>query len=106
MVKTTFEQTPAMSTYLVAFVVSDFNSVANNNSKTPMRVFTHDDFIYQTKFALFEGVRLLQTLSQYVKVPYVLEKMDHVAIPDFFSEGLNELIKYDVFLLEEKKLLL
>lgn len=92
LVTTTFRRTPKMSTYLVAFIVSDFESTNNNSTALPMRVFTHKSYLKQTTYALSEGEKLLKAIADYVKVPYALSKMDQAAIPDFRAGGSNESI--------------
>lgn len=78
-----------MSTYLVAFIISDFTSVASNNTGIPMKVFTHAEYLSQASYALSEGEKLLKAIADYVNVTYALKKMDQAAIPDFRSGGLE-----------------
>lgn len=79
-----------MSSYLVAFIVSDFGNVTNtDNPKLIQRVFTAKKNLDQTAYALDEGVKILDAIAKYLDVPYSLTKMDQAAIPNFRAGGLN-----------------
>ncbi|CAK9796737.1 Aminopeptidase N [Anthophora quadrimaculata] len=80
-----FEQSIPMSTYLVAFVISDFKSVKIDNFK----VWTRPNAIDQAKYALTIGNQTLDSLSKRFKQDYQISKMDMVAVPDF-SAGAME----------------
>lgn len=89
---TNFETTPVMSTYLIAFIVSNFkyNEIPAGIAENPtiQRVYTSVNKLNQTTYALNEGVSLLNSISSYLDVPFSLKKMDQVAIPnDYFSAG-------------------
>lgn len=91
-IKTTFDTTPVMSTYLVAFVVSDYGNYTKNASKenpTQQSIFTSHDTLKQAQYGLDEGVAILNELEKYLKVPYGLPKIDQAAIPNFRA-GMNE----------------
>lgn len=89
--KTTFDTTPRMSTYLLAFVVGDLQK-ATAMSKTGVEV-----NIWATKaqpatslaFALGVATQAIDFFSDYFGTPYPLPKADHVALPDF-SAGAME----------------
>lgn len=92
MVKTSFLPTPPVSTYLIAFIVSDFvykESVVSNTNPVRQRVYTNAQQINQTDYALSEGVKILNAIADYLDVKFSLSKMDQVAIPDFKAGGLN-----------------
>lgn len=83
--KTVFETTPKMSTYLLAFV---FGELQSKETKTKEGV---DVRIWSTKahrlealdFAVDVAVRGIEFFAGYYGVPYPLTKCDHVALPDF-----------------------
>lgn len=76
---TRFETTPVMSTYLIAFAVTDFRYRANDaNSTLPMRVFATPSNYAKTEFPLVEGEKAIKALENYLQVPYVLAKMDQI----------------------------
>lgn len=91
MVKTTFDRTPVMSTYLVAFIISDYkNSTVNASATNPTQqsIFAPAEMLYQAQYGLTEGVALLNALEKYLRVPYGLTKIDQAAIPNFRA-GMN-----------------
>lgn len=89
---TDFDETPLMSTYLVAFIVSDFQSteyIATNGSSTVQRVITRN--LNQTSYALTESIAILNAIEKYVQVPFPLLKLDQAAIPGSRVGGLISL---------------
>ncbi|CAO1438342.1 unnamed protein product [Diamesa serratosioi] len=82
---TSFKETPRMSTYLLAFVISDFESNRNGN----FSVYAPKKDIDDTKYALDVGQRSLEELKKYMNLPYQLQKMDFIAI-DAFLMGAME----------------
>ncbi|MSQ07286.1 MAG: M1 family peptidase [Dehalococcoidia bacterium] len=85
-----FDETPVMSTYLLAFVVGDLMSIhAQAKNGTKVSVWTTRGKEEQGRFALETSVRLLGYFNDYFGIPYPLPKLDHIAIPDF-SAGAME----------------
>jgi len=88
---TTFETTPRMSTYLLAFAYGDLQKVS---AKTKNGV---EVGVWSTKahkpealeFGLDVAVKALEFFEEYYHTPFPLPKLDHVAIPDF-SAGAME----------------
>ncbi|XP_065352031.1 aminopeptidase Ey-like [Cloeon dipterum] len=78
-----------MSTYLVAFVVSDFAHLQSNPGNTTFRVWARQDAIEQARYSLEIGPKVLEFFEEYFNVPYPLPKMDMIALPDF-SAGAME----------------
>eukprot|EP00118_Oscarella_pearsei_P010785 m.68309 g.68309 ORF g.68309 m.68309 type:complete len:981 (+) comp35504_c0_seq10:3-2945(+) len=90
LVRAHFMQTPRMSTYLVAFIVSDFHFVETmTSSGVLVRVWARPELIQQTKWALHCGSTILSFYETFFNVSYPLPKQDLVAIPDF-SAGAME----------------
>uniref|UniRef100_A0A673BXY6 Aminopeptidase n=1 Tax=Sphaeramia orbicularis TaxID=375764 RepID=A0A673BXY6_9TELE len=75
-----FDTTVKMSTYLVAYIVSDFVSIS---------IYAVPDKIDQTTFALDAAVKLLDFYDDYFDIPYPLPKQDLAAIPDFQSGAME-----------------
>jgi aminopeptidase 2 len=85
-----FRRTPIMSTYLLAWVVGDLESIETTNKHgVTVRVFSTKGDIHQGKFALDVASRTLDFFTEYFDIEYPLPKMDMVAIPDF-SAGAME----------------
>ncbi|CAG7722585.1 unnamed protein product [Allacma fusca] len=82
-----------MSTYLVAFIVSDFKSVEakENLDGKPVKVYGPGYLIDQNggDFAAEASSRIIHYYQDFVKVPYSLPKLDSIAIPQF-SAGAME----------------
>ena len=85
-----FDETPVMSTYLLAFIVGDLASVeARTDDGTLIRVWATRGKEEQGRFALETSVRLLDYFNQYFGIPYPLPKLDHLAIPDFAAGAME-----------------
>ena len=87
---TTFETTPRMSTYLLAFVYGD---LAHKEAKTKdgvlVRAFATPDNVQFTDFALDVAVKTLEFYNDYFGLAYPLPKADMVALPDFASGAME-----------------
>jgi len=85
-----FDTTPIMSTYLLAFVVGEFDLVEGNTPEgVHVRVFTPPGKKDQGLFALEVCIKSLSYFSQYFGIPYPLKKMDCIAIPDFAAGAME-----------------
>uniref|UniRef100_A0A3B5A9F3 Aminopeptidase n=1 Tax=Stegastes partitus TaxID=144197 RepID=A0A3B5A9F3_9TELE len=85
-----FDTTVKMSTYLVAYVVSDFLSVSKTTQHgVKISIYTVPEKIDQTAFALDAAVKLLDFYDDYFDIPYPLPKQDLAAIPDFQSGAME-----------------
>ncbi|XP_058467780.1 membrane alanyl aminopeptidase-like [Malaya genurostris] len=84
-----FEETPVMSTYLVAFIVADYIE----NTKSNMGILARPEAWDQTKYSLQVGIDLLHELEMWIDYPYSsvpsMDRMYMAAIPDF-SAGAME----------------
>eukprot|EP00268_Persea_americana_P036934 TRINITY_DN364_c0_g1_i1.p1 TRINITY_DN364_c0_g1~~TRINITY_DN364_c0_g1_i1.p1 ORF type:complete len:897 (+),score=171.49 TRINITY_DN364_c0_g1_i1:409-3099(+) len=85
-----FQESPIMSTYLVAVVVGLFDYTEGvTPDGTKVRVYCQIGKTNQGKFALDVAVRTLDLYKNYFSTPYPLPKLDMIAIPDF-SAGAME----------------
>ncbi|XP_015517541.2 uncharacterized protein LOC107222622 [Neodiprion lecontei] len=77
---TKFYTTPLMSTYLVAFMVSDFEYVANTGGS--FRIWSRPEAVGTASYSL-AGELLLDNLSTFIGINYneSFPKMDQVALP-------------------------
>ena len=85
-----FAPTPKMSTYLLAFIVGEFEFIERKTKDAVLvRVFVTPGKKYQAKFALDTAVRCLEFYNEYFDIAYPLPVLDLIAIPDF-SHGAME----------------
>ena len=85
-----FERTPLMSTYLVAWVVGEFDVVESETKEgVTVRVWTPPGLGEQGRFALDVATKTLSFFTDYFGAPYPLPKMDMVAVPDFAAGAME-----------------
>ncbi|KAL6846320.1 hypothetical protein ACP4OV_023768 [Aristida adscensionis] len=85
-----YQESPLMSTYLVAIVVGLFDYIERVTPEgTRVRVYTQVGRSNQGKFALDVGVKSLNFYKDYFGTPYPLPKLDMVGIPDFSSGAME-----------------
>nr|XP_033770557.1 endoplasmic reticulum aminopeptidase 1 [Geotrypetes seraphini] len=85
-----FDVSVKMSTYLVAFIISDFKSVSKMTKRgVKISVYTVPEKISQADYALEVSVKLLEFFEDYFNIPYPLPKQDLAAIPDFQSGAME-----------------
>lgn len=85
-----FTPTPKMSTYLLAFIVGDFEWIEKKTrSGVLVRVLTVPGKKHQGKFALDVTVKCLEFYEKYFDIPYPLNTLDMIAIPDFSSLAME-----------------
>ncbi|XP_036423928.1 alanyl (membrane) aminopeptidase b [Colossoma macropomum] len=89
--KTTFEQTKRMSTYLLAFIVSEFISTDATADDVMIRVFARKDAINagQGQYALNITGPILKFFEEYYNSSYPLPKSDQIALPDFNAGAME-----------------
>jgi len=86
----TFQSTPVMSTYLLAFVVGDLASVeGSTKAGTRVGVWATRGKEEQGRFALENSLRILDYMNDYFGIAYPLPKIDHIAIPDFAAGAME-----------------
>lgn len=79
-----FSPTPRMSTYLLAFIVGDFEMIEGKTKKgVNVRVFTTPGKKHQATFALKCAIDCLEFYETYFAIAYPLPVLDLIAIPDF-----------------------
>ncbi|HVX23817.1 MAG TPA: M1 family metallopeptidase [Candidatus Saccharimonadales bacterium] len=87
---TTFETTPKMSTYLLAFVLGELKSLeATTKDGTLVRTFATPEQVAHTQFALDCAIKTLEFYNEYFDTPYPLPKCDFIALPDFASGAME-----------------
>lgn len=88
---TTFETTPKMSTYLLAFVAGEMVSKeATTKDGVLVRNWAsiaHDPALLD--YSLKEAIGCIEFYNDYFGTPYPLEKCDQVALPDFDAGAME-----------------
>lgn len=80
-----FEESVPMSTYLVAFVISDFQNRTNGN----FSIWARNDGISAAEYALEVGPKILKFLEEFFGIPFPLPKIDMIALPDFHAGAME-----------------
>jgi len=84
-----FATTPKMSTYLVAFLVGDFQCTAGRQDGVDLRVCSTPDKVELTHYGVDVAKFALHYYNQYFGIPYPLKKLDLIAVPDFEAGAME-----------------
>lgn len=88
--RTEFISTPPMSTYLVAFVLSDLEEMTGYTHRgVPVSVHFRDVYRDMAKDGLHTVIQSVEFLEGYVGRVYPLPKLDVVALPEFGIGGME-----------------
>lgn len=91
-----------MSTYLVAFIVSDLQKYLTKEKDPTFAVWCRQDAIGQTHLAADLGPKLLRYYERLFEIKFPLQKIDMVAVPDF---GFNAMENWGLITFRETALL-
>ncbi|PSN50097.1 hypothetical protein C0J52_04712 [Blattella germanica] len=87
---TRFHQTPAISSYLVAFFVGKLEPrETHTKNGTPFKVWARPAVVAQGKYALDIGPRIIDFFSRLLGVSEPLPKQDVLALPRFIADALE-----------------
>eukprot|EP00062_Callorhinchus_milii_P002202 gi/632938165/ref/XP_007904007.1/ PREDICTED: aminopeptidase N [Callorhinchus milii] len=88
---TDFKTTPKMSSYLLAFIVSDFISIDEELNGTSFSIWARRQAINegQGNYALEVTGKILKFFESYYNVAYPLPKSDQIALPDFNAGAME-----------------
>lgn len=85
-----FAPTPVMSTYLLAFIVGNFEYLQQKTKEgVIVRVYVTPGKKKQAIFALDCAVKFLSFYNEYFDIPYPLQTLDLIAIPDFNAGAME-----------------
>ena len=87
----TFEKTVPMSTYLVAYCVSDFEykeAIVNMKDEVKFRIYARRDAMDQVDYAAEVGPKVLKFYEDYFQIKFPLPKIDMI--------GNNSKVFYNV----------
>jgi aminopeptidase N len=82
-----FQRSVPMSTYLVAFIVADFE--ARHSETGNVSVWTRKDALDQSAYSLEIGPLILHYFENYFQIKFPLPKIDMVALPDFAAGAME-----------------
>jgi aminopeptidase N len=89
-IATKFQTTYRMSTYLAAFVISNFKcSTPDSSSRIKVRVCSREDVFDSTSYALKVANIVINYYEKFFDVDYPLPKQDLVAVPDFSANAME-----------------
>lgn len=75
-----------MSSYLLAFVISDLEHISNADTKeedeTLHRIWVRPDSVHKAQYALINSVGALKALEEYVGFDFELPKVDSAGVPN------------------------
>jgi aminopeptidase N/puromycin-sensitive aminopeptidase len=84
-----FLTTPKMSTYLVAFLVGDFQCTEGESDGVKIRGCATPDKVALTPYSVEVAKYVLHYYDTYFGIPYPLKKLDLIAIPDFEAGAME-----------------
>ena len=84
-----FATTPRMSTYLVAFLVGDFQCTGGREDGVDLRVCSTPEEVLYTPYALDIAKYALHYYDGYFGIHYPLKKLDLIAVPDFEAGAME-----------------
>ncbi|KAE9538122.1 hypothetical protein AGLY_006094 [Aphis glycines] len=101
-----FKTTKPIPTYLVAFMVSDFDKNYINGDNIAMH--TRKEYIEYTTYMMGKAPNLLKGVEKFTRIPYMLPKLDLVGVPllnaySMENWGLNSYEEFYVTLSEDSQ---
>jgi aminopeptidase N/puromycin-sensitive aminopeptidase len=84
-----FLTTPKMSTYLVAFLVGDFQCTTGEQDGVAIRSCATPDKVSLTPYSVEVAKFMLHYYNTYFGIPYPLKKLDLIALPDFEAGAME-----------------
>uniref|UniRef100_A0A4W5MNQ4 Aminopeptidase n=1 Tax=Hucho hucho TaxID=62062 RepID=A0A4W5MNQ4_9TELE len=89
--RTSFDETKKMSTYLLAFIVSDYDYINSTSDNVLIRIYARKKAIAdgQGEYALNKTGPILKFFEKYYNATYPLPKSDQIALPDFNAGAME-----------------
>ncbi|KAL0968988.1 hypothetical protein UPYG_G00220880 [Umbra pygmaea] len=89
-VKTSFQLSIPMSTYLVCFAVHQFTSVERTSARgIPLRIYAQPAQIGTAEYAANTTKIIFDYFEEYFNMNYSIQKLDMIAIPDFGTGAME-----------------
>lgn len=86
-IKTSFETTPKMSTYTLAFIVSNF--VKRTHPNRNLSLFARPNAIQHTDLASDASQKVLDFMENWTNIPFGINKLDIVVLPNLKSGAME-----------------
>uniref|UniRef100_A0A3P9PC93 Aminopeptidase n=1 Tax=Poecilia reticulata TaxID=8081 RepID=A0A3P9PC93_POERE len=88
--KTTFQKSIPMSTYLVCFAVHQFGFVERTSaSNIPLRIYAQPSQLKTAEYAANVTKVIFDHFEEYFNMSYSISKLDKIAIPDFGTGAME-----------------
>jgi aminopeptidase N len=86
-----FDDTPPMQAYLLAFLISPFTSVPNNDTEIPQKIIAQSSSILagEADYAASICDAILKRFVSHFGVYFPMAKLDHAAIPQFAIRSME-----------------
>ena len=84
-----FFTTPKMSTYLLAFLVGDFQCTSGEQDGVAIRGCATPEKVGLTPYSVKVAKFMLHYYNTYFGIPYPLKKLDLIALPDFEAGAME-----------------
>lgn len=88
--RTEFARTPSMPTYLVALTVGEFDALADRFDGIALRILTARGRSDEARYAMAVTKQLLGYFRDYFGTPYMLPKLDQLAIPGVRNGAMED----------------
>lgn len=97
MIMDTYQLTEPMPSYLTAFFIGSFSK----NTQGDNSVYTRKDYLNHSDYALLLIPKVLQTMGDFVLIPFMLKKLDIVAVPELMPHAMENwgmvTFRYEMF---------
>ncbi|XP_026671363.1 thyrotropin-releasing hormone-degrading ectoenzyme-like, partial [Ceratina calcarata] len=86
-ITTSFKETPVMSTYLLAFVIGNYQFKEDKVGNFTYRVWARENYINRTDYILKTGRQIVERMNLYTNISYetyMPDKLDQAMVRVFF----------------------
>lgn len=98
-----FKKTVPMCTYLIALAIGEFGYIESKSKDgITVRVIATSGKQEQGRFALEMAIKALHFFTKYFKLPYILPKLDLIAVPHYKSDAMEHwgliTLRWEIFI--------
>lgn len=84
-----FKKTPKMPTYVLYLGIGKFEEESIKDGNIKFRVLARPGYAKKGRFALESAVKFLRAYEDYYSIPYPLDKLDLIALPEYASGAME-----------------